>query len=421
MRGPVARHTNLRQPGIAGRLLKGLGLAVSAVLVSVLCVAGYVWIDYTGTLNENSVTLAGQDTEPPAVDVLPNEPVNILVTGIDKCERELMDSFIGRCSEADVEMQENSFAGQLNDVTMVVHISPEPRRVTVIQIPRDMMTARPACTDIDGNATYPATVAQFNEAYSIGGVPCVALTAEELTGLPITHAAMMTWGGVIDITNAIGGVDVCVAERIYDPEHTGLDLPAGEHTLVGEQALQFLRVRTGVGGSDLARIGNQQVYMGSLVRKLVSDETLGDVGSMLRLSNAVVDNATLSSGLTNPMAMVSIANAIAGVSPEDYTFLQFPAIDYAPDPNRVAPDEYTWELIRTALENNQPIDLSGEGETPAPTDPAQPVDPTQPTEPADPAEAHTPSPAPTEQVALPDSVRGSNADEARCSNQETLF
>lgn len=408
LRGPVARHTKLRSPSIGRRILKGAALAISAVLVATVGVSGYVYGDYFGTLKENSITLEGQDTAPPDVDVLPNEEINILLAGVDKCELEWVDTFAGRCTEEMAKAQEDTFQSQLNDVNMIVHISPEPRRLTVISVPRDMMTARPSCTDENGAETAPTEAAMFNSAYSTGGLPCVVKTAEQLTGLSIDHAALMTWGGVIDITDAIGGVDVCVAQPIQDPEHTHLDLAAGNHTLAGYTALQFLRVRHGVGdGSDLSRISNQQVYMGALVRKLVSDETLSDVGALLRLANAVVKNATVSSGLTDPMAMVEIASALRSVPVEDYEFIQFPAVDYALDANRVAPDEETWQQIMAAFDANQSLLAQ---EDPAATETPVPEETVSPTE--------TPAPG---QVELPSNIKGSNANEDLCSNQEALF
>src|SRR5699024_9372814 len=151
---------------------------------------------------------------------------------------------------------------------------------------------------------YAASEVPFNTAYGTGGLDCVARAAAELTGLEIDHAALMTWGGVIEVTNAIGGVTVCLEQEIPFDADTGLELSAGEHTLVRMHALQFLRTRkTLQTRSDLDRIGNQQLYMGALVRKLVSNETFGDVGKMLRLANAITENATVSTGLADPMAM----------------------------------------------------------------------------------------------------------------------
>ncbi|MFX5574637.1 LCP family protein, partial [Acinetobacter baumannii] len=90
----------------------------------------------------------------------------------------------------------------------------------------------------------------------------------DLSGLQIPFAAKVSFGGVINITDAIGGVDVCIANGIKDP-YTGIDWPAGMRTVKGLDALQFLRTRHGVGdGGDLGRISNQQQYMSRLTSKL---------------------------------------------------------------------------------------------------------------------------------------------------------
>lgn len=408
---PLARHTKLRRPNPFVGLLKGVAFVLSAVLVAGIGVGAYAYHEYFGTLRDNSVVLTGQDVNPPAVEVLPDDDVNILVTGVDKCEEGSFEQFGERCPPEVIEQQKNSYASQLNDVNMIIHISPEPRHVTVISLPRDLMTARPACYDDHREVETPgASIAQFNTAYSNGGLDCVARSASELTGLEIDHAALMTWTGVIEITNAIGGVTVCLEQPIPYDKETELELSAGEHPLVGYQALQFLRTRkTLATGSDLDRIGNQQLYMGALVRKLTSEDTFGDVSTLLRLAKAVTVNAQLSSGLADPMAMVSIGAALRGIPVEDYTFIQFPAMDDPADTNRLLPVMDTWNLIADALAKNQVIELGEE----------------EPTEEPTPTDTPSPSvePTPDDRVSIPGYLRGSNASNnaGNCGTPEALF
>jgi len=410
---PLARHTKLRRPNPFFGFLKGIAFVLSAVLVAGVGVGAYAYHEYFGTLQENSVVLSGQDVDPPAVEVLPNEDVNILVTGVDKCEEGSYEQFGDRCPQSLIDAQKESYGGQLNDVNMIIHISPEPRHVTVISLPRDLMTARPECHDDLRDADTPgATVAQFNTAYSNGGLDCVARSASLLTGLEIDHAALMTWNGVIEITNAIGGVTVCLEQPIPYDKETGLELGAGPQTLVGYQALQFLRTRkTLPTQSDLDRIGNQQLYMGALVRQLTSEDTFGDVGKLLRLAKAVTENAQVSSGIANPSAMVSIASALRGIPIEDYTFIQFPAMDDPADRNRILPVMETWNLIAEALEKNQVIELGEE-------EPAE-----EPTEEPTPTDSATPTPPDDERVTIPGYLRGSNASNnaGNCGTPEGLF
>ena len=413
-REPFARHTKLRRKSVAGRILAAVGFVLSAVLVAGIGVGAYAYHEYFGTLKGNSVVLSGQDTNPPSAKVLPNEDLNILVAGVDKCEEDSNEKFGDRCPPEVIEAQKNSYASQLNDVNMIIHISPEPRHVTVISLPRDLMTSRPECfDDLQGTTTPAANLVQFNTAYSSGGLDCVARSASQLTGLKIDHAALMTWDGVIEITNAIGGVDVCLEQPIPYDWHTDFELSAGEHNLVGYQALQFLRVRyTLQSGSDLDRIGNQQLYMGALVRKMTSEDTFGDLGALLRLAKAVTSNAQVSSGLADPSALVSIAGALRGIPVSDYTFIQFPAMDDPADHNRLLPVMDTWQLITDALEKNQVIDLGDDEDSDAPK--------------PKPSRSPRPSASPTpddDRIKIPGYLRGSNASNnaGNCGEQQGLF
>ncbi len=78
------------------------------------------------------------------------------------------------------------------------------------------MVPIPACTDKNGNATSAMSKQPLNTAYTDGGLNCVVKTISELTDQEIQFAAGVTFGGVIEITNAIGGVDVCLANPIKD-------------------------------------------------------------------------------------------------------------------------------------------------------------------------------------------------------------
>lgn len=94
------------------------------------------------------------------------------------------------------------------------------------------MVPIPSCTDKNGKATSAMSKQPLNTAYTDGGLNCVVKTISELTDQEIQFAAGVTFGGVIEITNAIGGVDVCLANPIKD-RYTGLDMAAGTHTVEG--------------------------------------------------------------------------------------------------------------------------------------------------------------------------------------------
>ncbi|MCR2815020.1 LCP family protein [Microbacterium jiangjiandongii] len=412
---PVARHGVLRQPHPLMQVLTVLGVMAAVVVVSAASVAGYAAVGLVTDFAANSVALDDEPAEPPSLGPLPG-PITMVVTGTDECEEEIADSFGGRCKGADA-------AGKLNDVNLLVHISDAPRRVTVVSFPRDLMVPIPSCTSEDGTIAPALRKQQLNAAYGHGGLGCVVDTLSELSGLSVPYAAKVTFGNVINITDAIGGVDVCIAGGGIRDRHTGIDWPAGMRTVSGFEALQFLRTRHGVGdGSDLGRISNQQQYMSRLVRKLVSDEVLTDVGTLGKLAGTAVNNVTPSDSLANPVRLVQIALAAKDVPFDDITFLQYPTLEDPYDMARVVPDYDAAEQLWDALVANQPLQLTGEaGKNDAvvvvePPTAGAPTDP--PADGADPGAGETPvDPAPPAEgtVVLPESITGSTAAQETCS------
>ena len=185
-------------------------------------------------------------------------------------------------------------------------------------------------------------------------------TVQTLTGIPIQFSAKITWGGVIEITNAIGGVEVCLANGIKDRD-TGINWPAGNRTIQGIDALQFLRTRHGVGnGGDLGRISNQQQYMSRLANKLVSEEVLSNPATLYKLATTAVDNITPSQSLTNPLTLVQIALAVKNVPFSEIVFIQYPVNEDPADPNRLVPNRSAADALWAALATNQPLQLTGE-------------------------------------------------------------
>ena len=177
---------------------------------------------------------------------------------------------------------------ELNDVNLLVHVSENHDHAVVLSFPRDLMLDIPACPKPGGGESKPREMQPLNTTMSIGGLPCVALTLENLMGLDIGYAGLMTFAGVAQLSTAVGGVEVCVSAPLIDP-WSGINIPeAGYHTLEGYEALAFLRTRKGVGdGSDLSRISSQQVYMSALVRTLQQDGVLNDVGKLYGIAQVL--------------------------------------------------------------------------------------------------------------------------------------
>ena len=289
---------------------------------------------------------------------------------------------------------------------------------------------------------------QLNSAMTYGGLPCVANTIAQLTGMDIPYAGLITFDGVIGVSNAIGGVDVCLTQPIVD-EYTGLDLPAGENTLVGWDALQFLRTRHGVGnGGDTSRISNQQVFMSALVRKLKSSETLSDPVKVYALAKAGVENMTLSKDMASVPFMQQLAGTVKDIDLDRINFVQYPSFDHPYESGRLMPDTASAEALFDIIKSGQPFSVTGVGEgvevegqagtqdpgqdqttdptTGEPVDPAtgEPVDPAtgEPVDPATGGDGTPTTPAdPNAPVQLPSNITGVPASTEACSMGRTVL
>lgn len=108
----------------------------------------------------------------------------------------------------------------------------------------------------------------------------------ELTGVEVDHYAEVGLFGFVLLTDAVGGVDVCLNNDVKE-ELSGADFRAGVQTLDGAQALAFVRQRHGLPRGDLDRIVRQQAFMASLVNKVLAAGTLTSPAKLSDMGTAV--------------------------------------------------------------------------------------------------------------------------------------
>jgi len=411
----VARHGRLKRHSAWKTLGKVVASVVAVTLVSGSAVAAYAAWDLASTV-QPTVTLGNEKVLEGVPDVGAMEGgVNLLVVGSDS-----------RQGQGDAFGDPDEETAVLNDVTMLLHISEDHTNASVVSFPRDMLIDVPECTDPEdptGDPLSEQSGVKVNTVLSHGGLGCVVKTVETELGITIPFAGIVQFMGVAGLSEAVGGVDVCVAEPIED-EYTGTFLDAGMHTLSGVAALQFLRTRHGVGdGSDLARISNQQVFLSSLARTLQSNGTLGDPVKLYSIAKAALANMQLSDSLMDPTRMISIAKALKDTDLDKIAFIQYPT-GYVNGGGAVAPTASA-EVVKTALQNDTPVTFDPEAQASefgSEADPnaaaAPPADATATEAPATEAPA-TEEPA-TVAEALPSDVTGQTAAETRCSSGRTL-
>ncbi len=224
------------------------------------------------------------------------------------------------------------------DTIILIRIPNNGKSATAISIPRDSYVAAPGLGKTKINGVYGQTreakranlvqagdsaehaAAQGTEA----GREALIKTVGDLTGVTVDHYAEIGLLGFALITDALGGVDVCLKEPVFEPL-SGADFPAGQQRLDGPEALSFVRQRHELPRGDLDRVVRQQAVMASLAHRVISGKTLSSPATLKRLEAAVQRSVVLSAGW-DVMDFVQQMQKLAG---GNVAFATIPVLDGA--------------------------------------------------------------------------------------------
>ncbi len=178
-----------------------------------------------------------------------NEPFTVLIMGVDSKTDGL-----------------NSNAAFNGDTLMMVTFNPNTLTATIFSIPRDTYVPI-SCNNnkyakINSSATY--------------GTSCVIDTVEQFTEIEIDYYAKINFKGVVDLVEALGGIDVFVtksfceqnSDRSFEKEDL-ICLEEGYQHLGGEQTLAYARHRKTLPRSDIDRTKNQQLIVEAMAKKML--------------------------------------------------------------------------------------------------------------------------------------------------------
>lgn len=146
------------------------------------------------------------------------------------------------------------------DTIMVLHL-PRKGKATLMSIPRDSYVSVPG-----------VGFEKINAAFTYGGPPLLVQTVENATGLHIDRYAEIGMGGLASAVDAVGGVEICVAEAIDDPL-ANLNVQPGCQVMDGATGLGYVRTRATAQG-DLDRVQRQREFLSALMDKVMSPSTL---------------------------------------------------------------------------------------------------------------------------------------------------
>ncbi|MFG2791385.1 LCP family protein [Streptomyces sp. NPDC048419] len=347
----------------SGRRRRRRALRWSAIVLSLAILvtagAGYLYYRHLNANIQKGQRSSGdskaQKSQPNAAG---QTPLNILLIGSDS-----------RNSAENVKLggsRDNRGNPPLADVQMLIHLSADRKSAALVSIPRDTRVHIPQCTDPGTGKTYPATNDIINTSLARGGAGCTLATWENLTGVYIDHWMMIDFAGVVRMADAIGGVDVCVRQNVWDhptaavPGGSGLKLTAGTHKVKGKQALQWLRTRH-AWGSDPLRARAQHMYLNSMLRTLKQQSVFTDTGRLMDLAEAATKSLKVSEEIGSVKKLYDLAMQLKSVPTDRITSLTMPNVEDPRDSNHLLPDGAGAAKVWQMLRDDVPFDGKGKG------------------------------------------------------------
>jgi len=315
-----------RRPDVRRRLRVGLRLTCAALSFVILIGSGLAWAtfqNFTNSVPHGAAVpaLADGATDPDGKDQ------NILLVG--------NDSRAGATAAELKALSTGNDGGSVNtDTMMVLHIPANGSKATIISFPRDSWVSIPGHGKGKINSAYGTGYSsakgagQSETAAQSAGLIQTIKTIDALTGLHVDHYMQVNLLGFYRISNAIGGVAVCLLAAQnpntdsdqFGRGYSGINLPKGVSVIKGSQALAFVRQRHGLPAGDLDRVRRQQYFLGAAFRRVT---TAGVLLNPFKLHDLL--NAVGSSLLTDPsLDLLALAREFQQMSAGKITFKTIP-------------------------------------------------------------------------------------------------
>ncbi|WP_019931008.1 LCP family protein [Nocardia sp. BMG111209] len=286
LRGPGPRPPRPHSPSRSGRIV------ATAVAVLVFAITGLAWHD-TGNLIAGITRIGNLGLGGGA-----DGAIDILMVGIDS-RTDARGTPLTADERAMLHAGDEDGATN-TDTIVLIRVPNDGRSATAISIPRDSYVDIPGMGMGKINSAYGVSKAAAMDKLIGQGVPeaeaerqanqagrrALIRAVADLTGITVDHYAEVGLLGFVLLTDAVGGVDVCLNNAVYEPM-SGADFAAGVQRLDGADALGFVRQRHRLPRGDLDRIVRQQVFMASLVHQVLSARILANPKRLQELGDAV--------------------------------------------------------------------------------------------------------------------------------------
>ncbi len=226
-----------------------------------------------------------------------------------------------------------------SDVNIMAVVNPTSHQILLVTTPRDYYVEIPG---ISGGELDKLTHA------GIYGVDASMATLGQLYDTTIDFYARVNFTSLVEMVDALGGVDVYSEQAFTTSEDTGLvmNVVQGENHFNGQQALAFSRERMNVDGGDFQRGKNQQAVITAMIKKAVSPAILVGANGILNSVSGNVDTnmsqdqiqTLIKTQLSDGGAWNIKSVAAEGTGDQQYCFSSPGSLLYVtqPDPNSVA-------------------------------------------------------------------------------------
>ena len=211
------------------------------------------------------------------------------------------------------------------DTMIIVSIDPDTQRAYLVSIPRDLWVEIPG-RGIPGIPTEQRinTAYTWGEVYKYpGGGPKLARdTVEKNFGQPIHYHAIVNLHQMQDIIDILGGVDIDVKSRLYDPEfptddcgYRIIDIKPGLQHMNGDIAMAYARSRN-TAGSDFDRADRQQQVLLAMRRRALQPDIIPKIPALIGQYRSLVKTDM---SLIEMLALASLAKDIDQANIQRYT------------------------------------------------------------------------------------------------------
>lgn len=254
---------------------KILGMFLALLVTAGVGTGIYAYTIYnqtTSALHDGTYKSFGDESN--VIDA--TEPMTILLMGVDTGSGSREDKWVGN-----------------SDTMILLTVNPKTNETSMMSLERDILTK---ITD-DGETVE----AKLNSAYAQGGAKLAIQTVKNLMNIDIDRYIMINMEGLVQLVDAVGGIEVenkfdfPISIEANEPEYTATVEP-GKHTINGDQALVYARMRYDDPDGDYGRQKRQREVIQKVVKKVLSLDSLSHYQAILKaVSSNMQTNIDLSS------------------------------------------------------------------------------------------------------------------------------